>query len=95
MAELAVSKIIREKYTTRGIATDSQIDRFLEDTSKRLLCTVVLGSMNIGDETLRDGLRETFQIRNDIVHGKRNYAKKIEAENGLERADTIIKILRR
>jgi hypothetical protein len=93
IAELAISEIIRNKYTARKITSNTQIDTFLDDTSKRLLCTVILGSLNVGDSDLRENLRELFVIRNGIVHGKSKTAKKIDAEKALESVESILKLM--
>lgn len=93
IAELAISEIIRNRYTSRNIASKTQIDTFLDDTSNRLLCTVILGSLNVGDPGLRESLRDLFVVRNGIVHGKSKTAKKIDAEKALESVEAILKIM--
>lgn len=93
IAELAISEIIRNRYTARNIASKTQIDTFLDDTSNRLLCTVILGSLNVGDPVFRESLRDLFVVRNGIVHGKSKTAKKIDAEKALKSVEAILKIM--
>jgi hypothetical protein len=66
--ERVMTKIVRKRLANQGVATGSQVDRFIEETSNRLLCTVVFGQLGIGDEPLRNRLAEVFEVRNGLVH---------------------------
>jgi len=88
--ELVLIRILRKSLATRSAGSDSQIDKFLEQTSNRLLFTVILGLLGIGDRALRDGVANVFEMRNRLVHGKRKNVTRDEAKTAL---DTIEEIL--
>ena len=81
--EIILAKIIRKSLMSRTYGTNSQIDKFINDTSNRLLSTVVLGMLGIGDKTLRNNLADIFEIRNGLVHGKKKNVSRADAKNAL------------
>jgi len=88
--ELLIIKSIRKYYVANDVATKSQIDKFLDNVSNRLLCTVTLGSLGVGDKALRDRVAAIFDTRNGIVHGKRKLATKDEARKAIEDTENLI-----
>jgi hypothetical protein len=91
--ELTIIESLRKYFISKSIASDSRIDRFLDDVSKRFLCTVVLGMIGIGNKTLRDKIAKVFDIRNGLVHGKKKKIKKAEAETALNDSEQLLEIL--
>lgn len=91
--ELIIVKTIRKLYSSKNVATESRIDRFLDNVSNRLLCTVILGSLGIGDEALRDKIASVFDIRNGLIHGKRKKVIKSEAEAVINNTEELLVIL--
>ena len=91
--ELAVARIIRKSFISRSVGSTSQIDKFIEETSNRLLCTVILGLLGIGDDLLRDGLAEIFEIRNGLIHGVRRSVSREDAETALDRTEKLLTLL--
>jgi len=67
--------------------------RFVDETSNRLLCTVILGMLGVGDAALRDRIAEVFNRRNSLAHGKRSGAGREEARDALDSAETLLTIV--
>ena len=88
-----ITMSLRKKFISQSVASESRIDRFLEDVSNRLLCTVVLGSMGIGDNKLRENIAKVFDIRNGIIHGKRKTSGRVEAETALNDTEELLELL--
>jgi len=91
--EITISNTIRKHYLLNNIATTSAINKFLDNVSNRLLCTVTLGSLGIGDEELRNKIASIFDIRNGLIHGKRKRASRTEAEDALNCTEKLLDIL--
>jgi len=91
--ELTIINSIRKQYLLNNVATTSRIDRFLDNVSNRLLCTVMLGSLGIGDEDLRNKIASIFDIRNGLIHGKRKRVSRTEAEDALNYTEKLLDIL--
>jgi hypothetical protein len=88
--ELVLTGILRKSLASRSVASDSQIDKFLELTSNRLLFTVILGLLEIGDRALRDGVAYVFELRNRLLHGKRKNVTRDEARAALDITEKIL-----
>lgn len=69
--ENSITTLIRRKLSEAKVASDSRVDRFIRDVSNRLLSTLVLGLLNVGDDAFRDNCAEVFRLRNELVHAKR------------------------
>jgi len=91
--ELTIINRIRKQYLVNKVATTSRIDKFLDNVSNRLLCTVTLGSLGIGDEDLRNKIASIFDIRNGLIHGKRKRVSRTEAEDALNYTERLLDIL--
>lgn len=91
--ELVLTKALREYFSLRSVGTDSQIDKFLDQTSNRLLSTVILGLLGIGDSILRNGIADVFEIRNGLIHGKRKNVMRDETKMVLDRMEEIVRLL--
>ncbi len=91
--ELSVARAIRKNFTLRSVGSSSQIDKFIEETSNRLLCTVILGVLGIGEHLLRDGLADIFEIRNGLIHGRRRSVSREDAEAALDRTEKLLTLL--
>jgi len=88
--ELLIIKTIRKYYVAKDVATISQIDKYLGDVSNRLLCTVTLGSLGVGDKGLRDRIASIFEIRNGLVHGKKKLASRMLAAQAIKDSEFLI-----
>jgi len=82
--ERVMTKVVRKRLAEGAAATSSRIDKFIEETSNRLLCTVVFGQLGIGEESLRSGLADVFELRNRLVHGKQYQATREETQAALD-----------
>jgi hypothetical protein len=91
--ERAMSHVLRKILMDKHAGTASQIDRAIDDTSNRLLCTVMLGMLGIGDSALRERLAEVFEIRNGIAHGRRAIVQRDMARSSLDAAESFLTIL--
>lgn len=91
--EIALSNLIESLLTKRKVATPSQIRKFVEETSKRLLCTVVLSQLNIDGPEFRDLCRCVFETRNGVVHGKKKNVSKQEATDAIDAARQMARLL--
>ena len=89
-----IIKTVRKYYNLKDIATNSQIDKFLDNVSNRLLCTVILGSLDIGSQSLRDKIASVFDTRNGLIHGKRKKVTKEEAKMVIKDTEELLEILR-
>lgn len=91
--ETAMISELRPRLEDARVATTSQIDKFLEEMSNRLLSTVVLGLLDIGDQAFREDCRSVLAKRNRLVHGKRFSASPAEADLAINSAQRMIDIL--
>lgn len=91
--ELTIISTLRKHYTKNSFGTSSQVDKFLDNVSNRLLCTVVLGALGIASQELRDKIASAFDIRNGLVHGKRKKVTKDEAINIIKYTEELLKAL--
>jgi hypothetical protein len=92
--ETALITLLRRRLAERRVATASQIDKFLEETSNRLLSTVGLSLVGVGDDAFRDGSRKVFELRNDVIHGKRKSSPtQQEATSAIHAAKTMLAFL--
>ena len=92
--ELMIVETIRNDFKSKSLASKSQIDKFIEDISNRLLCTVILGSLKIGDEKLRENIATVYSIRNSLIHGKRKRVSEKEAKDAMCYAEELIELLK-
>jgi hypothetical protein len=90
--EKAMTRLLRMELTARSVGTKSQIGKVIDDTSNRLLCTVLLGALDIGDSDLRNRLAEVFGVRNNLAHGDRAEATRDEAEYAIQAAESFLTI---
>jgi hypothetical protein len=90
--ETALVRLLRRRLVQRRVATASQIDKFLEEMSNRLLSSVVLGLLRIGDTSLRERCRRVFDLRNQVVHGKRGAVRREEAGEAIATAGAIVEL---
>ncbi len=91
--ELVIKDIVTNHLTSKSVTNQSRIAKFADQTSNRLLSTVILGLLNIGNESLREGLSKVFEIRNEIVHHRRREVKRKEAVRALERAEELLNFI--
>jgi hypothetical protein len=92
--ERALTGFLRAELSKVGAGTASQIDKVLEDTSNRLLCTVLLGVLGGADVALREQIVEVFNYRNSLAHGKRSGADRVEASHALNVAEAFFTVVR-
>lgn len=91
--ERPLTGFLRAELKKIGAGTDSQIDKLLDDTSNRLLCTVMLGMLGVGDAALRDKIAGVFNKRNSLAHGKRSGAEREEARDALDIAEAFLTVV--
>ena len=91
--ETAMISELSRRLEDARVATTSQIDKFLEEMSNRLLSTVVMGLLGVGDQAFREDCRTVFEQRNGLVHGKRFSASPAEADLAINSAQRMIDIL--
>jgi hypothetical protein len=88
--EMVLIKMLRKSLTSRSVATGSQVDRFLEQISNRLLFTVILGLLEIGNGDLRDRVAAVFEIRNKLLHGKKKNVRRDEVKAALDTTEEVL-----
>jgi hypothetical protein len=86
--EVALAKVLRKRLT--GIASKSQIDKFLDEMSNRLLSTVALRVFEIGDRQFGTRCSDVFEMRNSVLHGKRQSVSLAEATMAIDTAQAMI-----
>ena len=91
--EWNLTRIVRRSFSSGSVGTSSQIDRFIDQTSKRLLCTVILGLLGIGDSNWRNELANILELRNSILHGGRKDVGRQCAELALNRTEELSQVL--
>jgi hypothetical protein len=91
--ELTIIKALRKSFISKSVASNSRIDTFLDDVSNRLLCTVMLGLIGIGNEELREKIASVFDIRNGLIHGKRKKVSRAEAETVVNDTEALLVLL--
>jgi len=91
--EATLVKLLRRRLVKADAASASQIDKFLEEMSNRLLSTVVLGLLQIGDQAFRERCRLVFERRNGLAHGKKPSASRKEADDAIATAQTMLDTL--
>lgn len=91
--ERALTDFLRAELKRVGAGTAKQIGKVLDDTSNRLLCTVILGMLGVGDAALRDKVAEVFNKRNSLAHGKRSGAQREEAREALDAAEAFLTVV--
>ncbi len=88
--ELSLADICSKRLLDAHIASENRINRFIEDTSKRLLVTVVGGLLGIESEEWREGVAATLDIHHALVHGKKRYASYNEAQSAVINAERLL-----
>lgn len=91
--ELAISKKLRKEFNSKSVASKRSIDKFIDNVSNRLLCTVILGLLKIGNEQLRTEIAKIFDIRNGLIHGKRKIIREEEAKDALYHTEELLKMI--
>ncbi|MGO9137234.1 MAG: hypothetical protein ACLQBC_06145 [Syntrophales bacterium] len=91
--ELTIIKTLRRSFVSKSVASISRIDTFLDEVSNRLLCTVILGLIEIGNETLRENIASVFDLRNRLIHGKKKTVSKVEAQTALKVTEDLLEVL--
>jgi hypothetical protein len=92
--EVALVKRVRFELENRSAGTLSQIGKAVDDTSNRLLCTVLLGLFGIGNQQLRDRIVALFEMRNAIAHGNKKRVSQDEASDVLQATELFFDALR-
>lgn len=91
--ERTLSSVVRSELRTRDAGDESQIGKVVDDTSNRLLCTVVLGVLGIGTATLRNEVADLFRLRNELAHGLKLNTSSKEARRALETAESLLTVV--
>jgi len=88
--ELTLSALVTAELKRRQAGSASQIARFADETSNRLLATVVLAALGLADSSLRAQAADVFETRNGLVHGQKRYALYNEAKIAVETAEAFL-----
>jgi hypothetical protein len=91
--ELAISKKLKMEFNSKSVASIGNIDKFIDNVSNRLLCTVILGLLKIENEQLRTNIAKIFDIRNGLIHGKRKIIREKEAKDALYHTEEFLKLI--
>jgi hypothetical protein len=91
--ERVMSQAIREELVAQKVGTDSQIGKVVDDTSNRVLCTIVLGLLGIADPQLRERMVAVFQLRNALAHGQKASVKQEEAQEAVDTAEAFLSVI--
>jgi hypothetical protein len=87
--EMALIKLLKTRLGHDMVASKKDIER-LERVSNRFLSTVLLGLLHIGDGTFRQRCGKVFDLRNQVVHGKRESVTPEEAANAIDAAKMML-----
>jgi len=88
-----MANLLRTELAARECGSLSQIGKVIDDTSNRLLCTVMLGVLDIGDRDLRDRLTKVFELRNRLAHGLTSEGKRGDAEFAIQAAEDFCNVV--
>lgn len=88
--ELTLSALVTAELTRRHAGSASQIAKFTDETSNRLLATVVLAALGLADSSLRAQAADVFETRNGLVHGQKRYASHKEAKIAVDTAEAFL-----
>jgi len=87
-----LKKTLRQKLVDTGRTTESQVDKFVEEISNRLLVTVGLGLLSAVEGKILEGCREAMQLRNDILHGKKKSVSLKEVKEAINSLEQLISV---
>jgi hypothetical protein len=73
--EQALIQIVFHHLSVRGVGSPNRITNFTDQISKRLLATVMLGLLGIGDEEWRESVAKTLDERHGLIHRRGRYTK--------------------
>jgi hypothetical protein len=91
--ELVLGSLVKKALQTRQVASGNRIDRFVEATSNRLLATVVLSLLGIGDPQFREQLFASIETRHSLIHRGKGSASASAARIALESAERLLLLL--
>lgn len=86
--EVVTNKYLGKKLTEHLVDTNrtsrSQVDKFLDAMSNRVLVTVGLGMFSTLDEEVLESCRKSLELRNDILHGMRRSVSREEVNEAVK-----------
>lgn len=85
-----LKKTLRQKLIDRNRTTESQIDKFVGETSSRILITVGLGLLSGVERKVLEGCRDTMQLRHKILHGMKKSVSLQEVNNAIDSLEQLI-----
>jgi len=85
-----LGKTLRQRLVNTGRVTKSQVDKFIDEISNRLLITVGLGLTSIVDKQVLDDCRNTMRLRNHILHGKKKSVSSEDARKAIGSLEQLI-----
>ncbi len=90
--ELILSQLVRSELKKRKSGSAKQISAFIRETSNRLLATVVLDVLNLGDDGLRTEAVQVFEVRNALLHNSKRDSSYEEARRAAETAAAFLQL---
>lgn len=78
-----LKKTLGKSLVSTGRTTESQVDKYIAEISNRILIPVGLGLTSSIERELLGNCVNTWQLRNDIVHGKKKFVSRKEAQEAI------------
>ena len=92
--EIEMFRLIQRMLTDTHSGSATAIENFLRETSTRILSTVVLGFLGVGDDQFREDCRTCFHVRNGLLHGKTARVSKDQARLAIRTAEKMMELAR-
>ncbi len=90
VTERSLGALLEGKLLAAKAGSKKRIGTFLEDTSNRLLVTVIAGLLGVESEGWREGVAASLDVRHALVHGRRRQASQAEARWAIEYAERLL-----
>jgi hypothetical protein len=88
--ELSLVNIFSKRLLDGHGTSKTRVDRFINETSKRSLITVVGGVLGIESQEWREAIATTLETRHALVHGGKRYASHNEAQSAVQNAERLL-----
>jgi hypothetical protein len=83
-------KTLGQKLVVTHRVTQSQVDKYIEQISNRLLVTIGLGLTSTIDKEILEGCRMAMQLRNDILHGMKKSISSKESREAIRSLEQLM-----
>lgn len=88
--ELSLGQLLRGKLLAAQAGSATRIKRFVDETSNRLLVTVVGGLLGVESEAWREGVAASLDVRHALIHGGKRNASQAEAQSAIDYSERLL-----